>query len=183
MTSATPRWGRLRRRGPTLLWLVAVWLVLWWDVTPLAVMSGIAVAVAIVILFPLPELTEQLVVRPVPFVLLTGFVLADVAVSGLRVGWDAVRHGGRVRTAIVAVELLSDDDVPTAIAANLLTLSPGTFVVAIDRTERRCYVHALGTAGGEDVAQVRTTAYRLQRLVLRTFGTRGDVGTDREVSQ
>ncbi len=180
------RWRQVSRRVPTLLWLFVVWLLLWWEVTPLAVASGVAVAVTIVVLFPLPDITERLVVRPIPLLLLAGFVLYDVASSAIRVGWDAVRHGSSVSTSIVAVDLLSDDDVPTAVAASLLTLSPGTFVVAIDRAERRYYVHALGTAGGFDVTQVRTTASRLQRLVLRTFGA-GDgterAGTEREVSR
>ncbi|GAA5113606.1 Na+/H+ antiporter subunit E [Haloechinothrix salitolerans] len=171
------------RRLPTLVWLVAVWLLLWWELTPLAVASGVAVAAAIVVLFPLPDVSERLVVRPIPLLRLAGFVLSDVALSGVRVGWDALRYGGTVRTAIVAVEMLTDDDVPTAVAASLLTLSPGTFVVAIDRTRGQYYVHALGTAGASDVAQVRATARRLQRLVLRTFGARDDVETERGVSR
>ncbi|MPY81051.1 MAG: Na+/H+ antiporter subunit E [Actinophytocola sp.] len=175
------RW-RLSHRLPTVLWLVAVWLLVWWELTPFAVASGIAVAVAVVVLFPLPDVAERLVVRPIPLLLLAGYVLADVAVSGVRVGWDALRHGGSVSTSIVAVDLLSDDDMPTAIAASLLTLSPGTFVVEIDRARRRYYVHALGTAGSTDVSQVRRTADRLQRLVLGTFGARGDVDV-REVSR
>ncbi|MPY96620.1 MAG: hypothetical protein GEU97_01215 [Actinophytocola sp.] len=165
-------WRQVRRRLPTVLWLVVVWLLLWWEWTPLAVASGIAVAVALVVVFPLPDITERLVVRPFPLLLLSAYVAYDVAISAIRVGWDAVRHGGSVSTSIVAVDLLSDDDVPTAVAASLLTLSPGTFVVAIDRVRGRYYVHALGTAGGSDVAQVRATARRLQRLVLRTFGAR-----------
>lgn len=173
------RWRRVPRRLPTVLWLAAVWLLLWWELTPLAIISGVVVAVALVVVFPLPDLTERLVARPVPLLLLIGYVLYDVASSAIRVGWDAVRHGGSVTTAIVAVDLLSDDDVPTAVAASLLTLSPGTFVVAIDREHGRYYVHALGTAGGSDVAQVRAAAYRLQRLVLRTFGVRDGLGTER----
>lgn len=170
----------LRRRWFTAAWLLLVWLALWHAADPATVLFGAIVAVAIVAAFPIAAGEDTFVIRPWWLLVLAGFVLGDVALSAIRVGRDAVLRGSDVRAAIIEVELISGVDHVVTLAANLLTLSPGTFVVDIDRAQGVCYVYALGVRSDDDLAKVRRLSHRLQRLVLRAFGPPRRAGSRRE---
>ena len=48
---------RLRSVHPwSVLWLTVVWLALWGTVSPLTVVGGVLVAVAVLVVFPMPRL-------------------------------------------------------------------------------------------------------------------------------
>lgn len=163
-------WAGASGRLPTVLWLFAVWQLLWWhwDVTTL--LTGVLFSLAIVMIFPMPRIGTPFVVRPLRLIVLAGFELGDITLSAIRVARDSVwrpRHPG---AAIIAVEIFADVDHAIVIAANLLTLTPGTFVLEIDRGNRTFYIYALGTRTQSDVDQVRQTARRLQMLVVKAFG-------------
>ncbi|MQA62832.1 MAG: sodium:proton antiporter [Actinophytocola sp.] len=160
----------LRRRWFTAAWLLLVWLALWHAADPATVLFGAIVVVVIVAAFPVAAGEDRFVIRPWWLLVLAGFLLGDVALSAVRVGRDAVLLGFRVRAAIIEVELISGVDHVVTLAANLLTLSPGTFVVDIDRTRGVCYVYVLGVRGDDDLDKVRKLSHRMQRLVLLTFG-------------
>lgn len=112
---------------------------------------------------------------------LAAYVLGDVALSTVRLGRDALVLGHEVQAPIVEVDLLSDVDHLVAVSTSLLTLSPGTFVVEIDRDRMACHVYALGATDDDDIANLRRLAERLQRLVVRAFGPAGEsAGVRRE---
>ncbi|MFB9907507.1 Na+/H+ antiporter subunit E [Allokutzneria oryzae] len=156
----------------TFLWLIVVWLMLWGSVDLGLVLLGAVVAAAILTLYPLPSIRFRMLARPHRLVGLGWYLVTDLVLSGVRVAWDALRYGPTVKTAVIAVPVLSDEDYVIASAANLLSLGPGKFVLQLDRRELVFYVYALGVRSDADVTRVRDEVVNLQRRVIRAFGAR-----------
>ena len=163
------------RRWPQLLWLTVVWVLLWGTVTVKIVVGGVLVAAAVTALFPLPVL-PRLPFRPWPLLRLGGFLLKDLVVSGGQVSWQTLRHGRRARAGIVAVPLLTDVERIVTLIAAAAALTPGSFVLQIDRPGGLLYVYALGLREPGDAERVRRQMARLQERVVRAVGARGSGG-------
>lgn len=149
-----------------LVWLTAVWILLWGAVNPRTVLGGLAVAVLVTAAFPLPLMSGQLSVRPLRLLRLAGHLAVELVVSGVQISWETLRYGRRARAGIVEVPLLTGSDQVIAAVANAVSLAPGQFVLQLDSRHRVCYVYALGVRGPADVARVRRQMLALQRRVV-----------------
>ncbi|WP_086820604.1 Na+/H+ antiporter subunit E [Allokutzneria sp. NRRL B-24872] len=154
----------------TFVWLVVVWLMLWGSADLGLVLLGGVVAAGVLLLYPLPAVRSRVLRRPHRLFGLGLFLLADLVTSGIRVAWEALRYGRKVRAAVIAVPVLSDEDYVIATAANLLSLGPGKFVLQLDRRERIFYVYALGVRSDAEVDRAREDVLGLQRRVIKAFG-------------
>ncbi|TXR55947.1 Na+/H+ antiporter subunit E [Quadrisphaera setariae] len=165
-----PGWrGRLphRRQLPILVWMVVFWCGLWGSVSPLVVVGGVLVALALVAVFPMPTLPPAPRPSLVGSVRLALFVVYDLLRSSLQVAWFAVRPGPVPASAIVAAPLRSRSDAMIAATAELLSLVPGTLVVDIDVPSGTLYLHALVTGDPERVGDdVREQVRRMEERVL-----------------
>ncbi|SHG97522.1 Na+/H+ antiporter subunit E [Streptoalloteichus hindustanus] len=161
------------RRRTGAIGLVVVWLLLWGSVTPLAVLGGVVVAAFVVVLFPLPPLAHRLRVRPLWLVVLLVRLLVDLVVSTVTVTREVVRRGGRVRTAIVAVPLRVRSDLLVTLTANVVSVTPGTLVMELDRNAGVLYAHVLPAP--DDPERVRHEVWAIERQVARAFGPDEDV--------
>lgn len=165
---------RLVRRLPIVLWLTLVWIMLWGAFDLKTLVLGLLVAFAITVLFPMPTSSSPLGVRPVRIAVLVAYIAWDLVSSTLRVSWQAVRYGPRVKAGIVAVRTLTDSDYLTALLANTISLAPGKFVIQIDRGSRTCYVYVLGIVEDEEDA-VREDVLHLETRIARALGTSDEV--------
>ena len=173
---------RALRRLPLVLWLTAVWMLLWGRFDPGSVLFGLLVALLVSVLFPLPPVNTGMVVRPLALLRLIAYLAVDLVVSTARVSWQALAHGPRTTAGIVAVTLLTDSDHLTAMVANAVSLAPGKFVLQIDRARRICYVYALGMrAGGEAV--VRRDVLALERRIVRAVGSERELAVVTRVAR
>lgn len=165
---------RALRRLPLVLWLTAVWILLWGTLDLGTLVFGLLVALLVTLVFPLPPVTTHMVVRPLALLRLVCYLAVDLVVSTVRVSWQAVRYGPRTSAGIVRVTLLTDSDHLTAMVANAVSLAPGKFVMQIDRAHRICYVYALGMrAGGEEL--VRREVLALERRIVRAVGSAAEL--------
>ncbi|MEQ3554767.1 Na+/H+ antiporter subunit E [Pseudonocardia nematodicida] len=169
------RIGSWRRRIPQVVTLAVVWVLLWGSLTPMAIIGGLLMGLAVTALFPLPLLPERLPVRPVKLLRLAGFLAADLVVSGIRVSLVTLLHGRRATAGIVGLPLCtgSDRTVTTIIAT--CALSPGSFTLQVDRQRRRWYVYALGLHRDGAVERVRRDMMNLQMRVIDAIGSEEDV--------
>lgn len=167
--------AKLVRRLPMVAWLLLVWVVLWGSLKLGTVLLGALVAVGVVALFRMPSLSAPIVLRPVRFLWLVAFLGYELVSSAVSVGWYALRRGGRPGAAIVAVPVLSDVDHVIALAANLISLAPGKFVLQIDRDRRLFYVYALEVETPAQLRDARRAVFNLQARVLRAFGPAAEV--------
>lgn len=182
MGERMPRRQRLLRRLPLVLWLTAVWVLLWGSFDAGTLFFGLVVALLVSSLFPLPMIRTGMVLRPLPALRLAAYLAWDLVISTARVAWQAVRHRRATTAGIVATTLHVDSDHLIAIVASAVSLAPGKFVLQIDRANLTCYVYALGLSPGDEES-VRREVRFLERLVVEAVGStaqrdlvRGDAG-------
>jgi len=156
---------------PFMIWLVLLWLLLWHQFTPLAVVTGILVAIFVTRVFRLP--TVELVGRvnlwySLAFIVrfLGAVVMGAVSVT-LQV-FDFRRHPG---AAIIEVPLRYADDILTTHVAVTASLIPGSLVVESDRDRRILYLHVIGVRNREEVDAFRAEVLRWERRIVRAVGT------------
>jgi multicomponent Na+:H+ antiporter subunit E len=173
--SGPPATSRLRHQLPLLVWLVFVWILLWGTWSWANLLSGLTVALAVMLLLPLPPVVGTARVRPLPLVLFVGHFLVDLAVSGAQVAWRALGPGGAQRGAIVRVQLRADSDVLLTVVAETISLVPGSLVLDLDREERVIAVHLLHVQDLADVARQKADVLAIEERVVRAFGTLEDI--------
>lgn len=175
--------ARLRHGLPLLVWLVFVWILLWGTWSWANVVSGLAVALAVTLLLPLPPVVGATRVRPLALVRFVGHFLVDLVVSGAQVAWRALGPAGVTQGAIVRVQLRADSDLLLTAVAETLSLVPGSLVLDLDREERLIAVHLLHVADLEDVERQKADVLAIEERIMRAFGTADDVAAlERAVS-
>ncbi|MFD5224084.1 Na+/H+ antiporter subunit E [Microbacterium sp. NPDC058342] len=156
---------------PFMLWLVLLWVLLWHQFTPLALVTGILVAIFVTRVFRLP--TVELVGRVnlwytlVFIVLFLGAVVAGAVSVTLQV-FDLRRQPG---AAIIEIPLRYADDIVTTHVAVTASLIPGSLVVESDRDRRVLYLHVIGVRSRADVDRFRDDVLRWERRIVRAVGT------------
>lgn len=156
---------------PFMLWLVLLWMLLWHQFTPLALVTGILVAIFVTRVFRLP--TVELVGRVnvwyalVFVVLFLGAVVMGAISVAIQV-FDFRRQPG---AAIVEIPLRYADDIVTTHVAVTASLIPGSLVVESDRDRRILYLHVIGLRTRADVDEFRGEVLRWERRIVRAVGT------------
>src|SRR5690606_14900356 len=167
------RRGILREIGvhlPFLAWLVVLWMLLWNQFAPLALVTGLAVAVFVTRVFRLPtvELSGRINVW-FAAVLVVQFLFAVLrgALSVTRQVFDFRRQPG---AAIIAVPLRYADDLVMTHVSVVSSLIPGSLVVEADRDRRILYLHVIGVRTVDDVDAFRDGVLRWERRIVRALG-------------
>ena len=166
---------RLRHQLPLLVWLVVVWILLWGTWSWANLLSGLAVALVVTLLLPLPPVVGGTRLRPVPLIRFVGHFLADLVVSGAQVAWRAIGPGGVRRGAIVRVQLRADSDLLLTMVAETISLVPGSLVLDLDREERLIAVHLLHVTDLADVDRQKRDVLATEDRIVRAFGTAADI--------
>ena len=142
--------------------LAIVWMMLWGELSLGAALWGLAIALLVQIVFPLPDVPELESFRPLGFLRLVVVTLVGLAVSSFQVAAKVLAFWRPTRNAIIRVPLRSDSEFITAITAELVTLVPGS--VAVDAGEGWLLVHVFDASGEAGIdharARVLTTAER-----------------------
>ncbi len=149
-------------------WVVVVWLALWGGVSAANVCSGAVVAVLLLWLFPLRSSTRPGRFRLVWALRLLGYFLVKLVEANAVVAWEVVTPRNRIVEGIVAVPVTSASDVLVSVVANAISLTPGTLTIEVGTDPHVLYVHVLHL---HDIDAVRRDVTRLERYVLRAFGS------------
>lgn len=173
--SATATSRRVRPRLVEVGWLTLVWVLLWGTFTPLSIVGGVLVAVAVIGAFRFPPAEAHLPFRPLTLLGLVGYLIYDMVVSGAEVSWQTLRHGPAARGAVFAVPLLTGSDRVAAVIANALSLSPGAMALQIDHAHGLWFVYSLGPRDAAGVERSRRRALDMQRRVIAALGTREEL--------
>ncbi len=170
--AAGPR-GIVRRRVQPMsaLLLTVLWVLLWGNVSWINVVSGLLLAVLVLMAFPLPPLTFG--VRPHPWALLvlTGRFLVDMTVASVSVGYKAVAPWEHPTGVLTRVPLRSDNDLLCTITAEMTTLVPGSIVIDIDcsREPRELVLHVFDAPREQDVQELHDRVRAQELRVLRAL--------------
>ncbi|MFV0374789.1 Na+/H+ antiporter subunit E [Microbacterium sp.] len=168
------------RQVPFFVWLVALWMLLWGQFTALALVTGIAVAVFATRVFRLPPVELSGRVNPWWLVVFIVEFLWALVRGALTVAWQSVapRHPG---TAIIAVQMRTDDDLIMTHVAVTASLIPGSLLIDSDREQRVLYVHVIGVRTDADVEAQRRDISRWEARIVRALGSRAQVDAVRGV--
>lgn len=165
----SPARARRVQVGP-VLWLTAVWVLLWGNLTWANLLGGLAVAVVVLVAFPLPRLATGVRVRPGAMARLVTRFAGDVVLASFHVSWLVVRPAAAPRSSVVTTRLTTDNELAQMVVAQMLSLVPGSIVVELDPRSRLLSMHVLGAATASDVEQAHEDVRDLERRVLHAFG-------------
>lgn len=174
---------RAALRVPAIVvWLTALWVALWADLTWANVISGLLVASFVVLVTRLDRSSlRPTFVRPLWAIWYGLVFLWKLLLANLRLAWEILTPGMGTFTAIIAVPMRGGSEAVINLVANSITLTPGTMTVDIhtegDSTGDGAqegvilYIHGMYT---QDIEAVRHDVLRLEELALRAFGTPSD---------
>lgn len=149
--------------------LVAVWLLLWGTLSAANVISGLAVALFITFLLPLPRVPVQGKPHPLTILRLVLNVNWWLVRSSVQVAWLTLRPGPPPRAAVLRARLDLKSDLVLALGVSILNLTPGTLVLEIDQARRLVYVHVLGVDSPGSVDTFYKQVTDLERLLVAAF--------------
>ena len=174
-------------RLPTLIiWLTALWVALWADLTVGNVIGGLLVATVIVSVARPTGVTglERTYFRPLSALFFLANFLWRLVQANLVVAWEIVTPRLKINRAIIAVQMHSSSAGVVTVVANAVTLTPGTVTVDVVetevmlddgagvRTDRTLFIHVLHFI---DVDSVRRDVLQLERLAIKAFGSRSEL--------
>lgn len=149
--------------------LLGIWLMLWGEISPANVLSGVAVVAVVMLLIPETDAHRTgPTVRPVWALRFVGRVLWSLFRANSVVTLEVVRQSSRINTGIVAVPMPGCSDGLLTLVANVLGLAPGTMPVEVTSEPPVVYVHVLHL---DDVERVRADVTHLAELAIRAFGS------------
>ncbi len=159
---------------PLLVWLVALWMLLWGQFTWLALLTGLVMAVFVTRVFRLPRSSCR-----------AGSTSGTASSSSSPSSAPSSRiphrgvAGARPPTpagaAIIAVPLRVDDDVIMAHTAVTASLIPGSLIVDVDRENRTLYLHTIGVRSDEDAEHQRRIVLGWEARITRAVGSKEEL--------
>ena len=181
--------GRARRAAVTLWrqlpffdWLNAVCILLWGQFTWTAFLSGLVAAIIVTRVFRLPpvELSGRVNLWW-GFVFVAEFIVAVVHGS-LTVAWQVLDFRRQPGAAIIAVQLVTDDDLIMTHTGVTASLIPGSLIVDTDRDRRILYLHVIGVRDDADVERQRASVLHWEERIVRAVGSRAQLQAMRDAA-
>ncbi|ABM11579.1 MULTISPECIES: Na+/H+ antiporter subunit E [Mycolicibacterium] len=164
----------LALRAWMLCWLILVWVLLWGNISAANIVSGLAVALVITLLLPLPPVPVEGRLHPLSVLRLVATVAYWLVVSSIQVAALAVKPGPPPLTAVLRAHLDVKSDLVLALAVNILNLTPGNIVLEIDQARRMIYVHVLDVGSDRTVNRFYHQIDQLQKLLVASFEREAD---------
>lgn len=175
---------RIALRAWVLCWLVLVWILLWGTVSAANILSGLAIALLITLLLPLPAVPVEGKLHPLSLLRLLVTVFYYLALSSVQVAWLAVKPGPPPLSAVLRAHVAVKSDLVLALAVNIFNLIPGSIVLEIDQTRRMLYMHVLDVGSDRAANQFYRQVAVVERLLVSAFEREADwrPSADRETA-
>jgi multicomponent Na+:H+ antiporter subunit E len=149
--------------------LVGLWLLAWGELSVGNVVSGVAVATAVLVAFPpAARAGSDFHLRIRGVVTLAGYVAAQLLVSNALMARQLLRRQPDEQQGVLAHRLQHPSEEVVTVMTSIIALSPGTMTVDVDATSSTIYVHFFRL---HDVAAARRQLARLERLVRNAVHT------------
>jgi multicomponent Na+:H+ antiporter subunit E len=152
-----------------ICWLILVWVLLWGTVSAANILSGLAVALVITLLLPLPPVPVEGRLHPLSLLRLLVTVAYYLVSSSVQVAALALKPGPPPLTAVLRAHLGLKSDLVLVLAVNIINLTPGTVVLEIDQARRMIYVHVLDVGSDRTVNRFYRQVAGLEKLLVKTF--------------
>lgn len=172
MTSLTKQRPPMRRivlRTWIVCWLVLVWNLLWGEFTAANVVSGLAVALLIILLLPLPPVPVEGKVHLLSLARLLLSIVYRLVLSSIQVATLAIKPGPPPLSAVLRAQLSVKSDLVLALAVSIFNLIPGSIVLEIDQSRRMLYMHVIDVGSDRAVSRFYEQVAHIERLLVRAF--------------
>jgi multicomponent Na+:H+ antiporter subunit E len=169
--SPTPRRRPRAARWSTVLWLVAVWILLWGRLSVANLLAGLAIAILVTRGLRMAPIEFYGRPRPVGIAVLVGRFLIDLVHASFQVSVLALRPGRLPRGAVIGVQLRSHSDLYLTLTAELCSLVPGSLVVEAHRLTGRLYLHVLDVEQVGGIERARRVVLDQEERVLRALAS------------
>ncbi len=170
-------------RALLFIGLVLLWTMLWGQFTVLSLLTAVAVATVVTLVFYLPAIQFSRRLDPARTAYFFARLAIDILIASFQVAWIVLRRGRVPHNAIVAVQLRTRSDLITMWVAESLSLVPGSIVVDLDRGESILYLHVLDTDDARDVEVARERVLATEERIVRGFGSAHDLALVRGTAE
>jgi multicomponent Na+:H+ antiporter subunit E len=160
---------RVALRAWVLVWLILVWILLWGTVSAANVLSGLAIALIITLLLPLPAVPIEGRVHPISLLGLIGLVGWYLLQSSWQLAVLAVKPGPPPLSAVLRAHMAIKSDLVLALAVNIINLTPGTIVLEIDQVRRMLYIHVIDVGSERAVNRFYRQIRQIERRLVASF--------------
>jgi len=160
---------RYALRAWVLCWLTLVWVLLWGKFSAANILGGLVIAALVTVLLPLPAVPIEGRLHPLSLLRLVVFVGYQLVLSSIQVAWLAVRPGPPPLTAVLRAQMSIKSDLVLALAANILTIIPGSMALEIDQERRLLYMHVIDVGSETTVARFYRQVAEIERLLIAAF--------------
>jgi multicomponent Na+:H+ antiporter subunit E len=157
-----------------VLWLIAVWLLLWGSVSPLAIVSGALIAVGLLRGTPQPPVEIGVRFRPLNVLKLLFLITLDLFVSSCRVAWQ-VMTPRLPESAVFDVPIRVRGGLMITTVAIAVSAVPGSTVVDVHPERGVLEIHVFDASAPDAEETIRRDVRRLERWITAAFGS----GTER----
>ena len=152
-----------------LCWLILVWILLWGTFSVANVLSGLAIALVITLLLPLPVVPIEGRTHPLSLLRLILQVAYYLVLSSVQVAWLAIKPGPPPRSAVLRARLALKSDLVLALAVNVVNLIPGSIVLEVDQARRLIFVHVIDVGSDRSVNRFYRQISEMERLLVAAF--------------
>ena len=156
-----------------VVWLLGIWLLLWGSVSPLTVVSGLVISVALLWATPQPAVELGLRFRPLAVISLLFFVTLDLFVSSCRVAWHILTPN-LPPSGIYDVPLRVRGGLMITLVAIAVTAVPGSTVVDARPEDGVLEIHVLDASSPEAEQNIRRDVRLLEQRITAAFGSRAE---------
>ncbi|HET9172343.1 MAG TPA: Na+/H+ antiporter subunit E [Actinospica sp.] len=156
-----------------VVWLLAVWLLLWGSISPLAVGSGLLIGIGLLWATPQPAVEIGLRFRPLAALSLLLYVTLDLFVSSARVAWQILTPR-LPESAIYDVPLRVRGGLMITMVAVAVTAVPGSTVVDARPEDGVLEIHVFDASSPDAEEDIRRDVRVLERRITAAFGSRAE---------
>lgn len=163
--------GRRRISWRMVIWLTAVWVMLWADLTVANILIGVVIGTLVTLLMPLPPIDFRGRIHPLPAIILVARFLFDLVHASFQVALLALNPGREPTGAVIRVHLRNESDLYLTLTAQLTTLIPGSIVVEANRQTGVLYLHVLDVDALGGIEKVRADTLGQEERVMRALAS------------
>lgn len=148
--------------GP-VVWLTALWMVLWRSTTPATLVTGVLLGIALTwVVRRADDHPEHHRVRPFAMLRYLGHLLFALVQSNVILAWEVLTPTDYTKPGLLEVQLPPSSELVLTVVANSITLTPGTMTLGLRAETSTLLIHVLHL---RDVDSTRASVERLHRLV------------------
>ncbi len=147
--------------------LVGLWLLAWGEVSLANLVSGVAVAAALLVAFPPgPRASGGLRFSAIGAGRLAVYVLVQLVISNVVMARQILRRRPDAGPGVLAHRLRQPSEEVVTVMTSVIALSPGTMTVDVSLDSTTIYVHFFRL---EDVEAARASLARLENLAVHAI--------------